>query len=87
MSRRPLTVFLLARSTIRLPVLALLVTLSPLVQFLLSAFALLGVLTALFFRLLGTPNFPFWGMIGFSIGCRLLLMAYHGLVHLLSRDR
>ena len=51
---------------VRLPVLALLITLLPVVQIILSSVALLGVLTAFFFRFLGAPNFPFWGMLSFA---------------------
>ena len=70
---------------VRLPALAFLVTLLPVVQIVLSSVALLGVLTAFFFKFLGVPNFPFVGMLGFSLGCTLLLMAYYGLMRLFSR--
>jgi hypothetical protein len=69
---------------VRLPALAFLITLLPVVQIILSSVALLGVLTAFFFKFLGAPSFPFWGMLGFSLGCALLLMAYYGLVRLFS---
>jgi hypothetical protein len=71
--------------TVRLPALAFLITILPVVQMILSAVALLGVLTALFFKFLGAPSFPFWGMLGFSLGCTLLLIAYYGLMRLFSR--
>jgi hypothetical protein len=67
---------LLAWRTALTPVLAVLITLEPVVRFVLSAVALLLLLTALFFRAIGTPHFPFWGMIGFSVGCTVLVMAY-----------
>jgi hypothetical protein len=70
---------------VRLPALAFLVTLLPVVQVTLSSVALLGVLTAFFFKFLGTPNFPFWGMLGASLGSALLLFAYHGLARLFAR--
>jgi hypothetical protein len=70
---------------VRLPALAFLITLLPVVQIILSVVALLAVLTALLFKFLGAPNFPFWGMLGFSVGCALLLMAYYGLMRLFSR--
>jgi hypothetical protein len=79
------TVARFAGLALRLPVLALLDTLLPVVRFVLSALALLGALTALFFEVLGVPHFPLWGMLGFSIGCRLILIAYRGLLNLLSR--
>ena len=70
---------------VRVPALAFLITLLPVVQIILSSVALLGVLTAFFFKFLGTPNFPFWGMLGASLGCTLLLIAYYGLMRLFSR--
>ena len=68
-----------------MPALELLTTLLPVVEIVSPVFALLGVLTAFFFKFLGTPNFPFWGMLSFSLGCMLVLRAYYGLIHLLSR--
>jgi hypothetical protein len=41
-----------------LPVLIVLVILEPIVTFVLAALALLGLLTTLFFYLVGPPNFP-----------------------------
>jgi hypothetical protein len=70
---------------LRLPALAFLITLLPVVQIILSSVALLGVLTAFFFKFVGAPNFPFWGMLGTSLGCTLLLIAYYGLMRLCSR--
>lgn len=71
---------------VRLPVFALLVILEPIVRFVLSAVALLGVLMAFFFRLSGAaPHFPFWGMLGFSVGCGLLLMVYYLVLRVFSR--
>lgn len=75
----------LAWQSVRLPVLAFLITLEPVVRFTLFTVALLGLLTALFFKALGTPHFPFWGMVGFSVGCTLLLMVYYALMRMLSK--
>jgi hypothetical protein len=72
-------------NAVRLPALAFLITLLPVAQILLSTVALLGLLTAFFFKFLGPQNFPFWGMVSLSLGCSLLLIAYYGLVRLLSR--
>jgi hypothetical protein len=72
---------------VRLPALAFLITLLPVVQIILGSVALLGMLTAFFFRFLGVPNFPFWGMLGCSLGCTLLLITYYGLMRLFSRQR
>jgi len=74
-----------AWQAVRLPVFAFLITLLPIVQFTLSAVAILSILTAFFFKFLGAPHFPFWGMVFFSVGCTLTLMAYHALVRLFSR--
>jgi hypothetical protein len=70
---------------VRLPALAFLITLLPIAEITLSSVALLGVLTAFFFKALGMPNFPFWGMLGFSLGCTLLLITYYRLMRLFSR--
>jgi hypothetical protein len=42
----------------RLPVFVFLAILEPIVRFILGALALLGVLTALFFKVYGVPHFP-----------------------------
>jgi len=71
---------------LRLPALALLIILEPLVAFVLSAAALVGIVIACFIKLSGDlPHFPFWGMVGSSVGCMLLLMVYHGVMQFLSR--
>lgn len=70
---------------IRLPVLALLTTLEPIVSTVLVAAALLGTLTALFWKLTANrPDFPFFGVLGLSLGCFLLVSLYHGLIYFLS---
>jgi len=76
----------LAWQAIRLPIFAFLVILEPLVRLVLSALALLSVLMAVFFEY-GTmlPDFPFWGMLGFGVGCVLLLVAYYGLLRIFGR--
>jgi hypothetical protein len=75
-----------AWQAIRIPVFATLVVLEPVVRFLLTAAALLGILMAFFFKLSrAAPHFPFFGMLGFSMGCALLLMVYHSIVRFLSR--
>ena len=74
-----------AWQAVRLPVFAFLITLLPIVQFTLSAVAILSILTAFFFKFVGAPNFPFWGMLGTSLGCTLLLIAYYGFMRLFSR--
>ena len=53
-----------------------LVILEPVVRFILGALALLGVLTALFFKFYGVPHFPFALMLGMSVGLGLSLTGY-----------
>jgi hypothetical protein len=67
-----------------LPVLMLLVILEPLVTFAFSALALLGLLTTLFFYLVGPPDFPLWTMLALSLGFAIALVPYHALIRLLS---
>jgi len=71
--------------SIRIPVLAMLVVLEPFVCVLLSALAVLGIIVALFNRfLLHSPHFPFWMMLGVSVGCAVILMFYYGIIRFLS---
>jgi hypothetical protein len=67
-----------------LPVLIVLVILEPLVTFVLGALALLGLLTTIFFYLLGPPEFPVWTMLALSLGFAIALVPYHVLIRLLS---
>jgi hypothetical protein len=69
---------------VRVPALLLLVILEPVVSFVLSALALLGVLTAFFWKLVGPPHFPFFLMIGISLGFELVLVLYHTALRLLG---
>jgi hypothetical protein len=71
--------------TVRLPVYVFLVILEPVVRFVLGALALLGVLTALFFKLYGVPHFPFTLMLGASVGLGLILVGYYALLRLFAR--
>jgi hypothetical protein len=67
-----------------LPVLMLLVILEPLITFVLAALALLGLLTTLFFYLVGPPEFPVWTMLALSLTFAIALVPYHALIRLLS---
>ena len=67
-----------------LPVLMLLVVLEPLITFVLAALALLGLLTTLFFYLVGPPEFPGWTMLALSLAFAIALIPYHALIRLLS---
>lgn len=90
-ARAPLALGLLAAllwlvwQALRLPILTLLVLFEPLVNFLLSALALLVALTAFFWKLSDSkPGFPFWSILFASLACVLLLALYHALIRLLS---
>jgi hypothetical protein len=70
---------------IRLPILALLKILEPIVSTLLAAAALLLMLTAFFWKLAADrPGFPFFGVLALSVGCFLVMALYHGAIRLLS---
>lgn len=69
---------------IRLPLFLFLLVLEPVVTFVLGALALLGALTALFWKFFGPPNFPFLLMLGISLGLELALIVYHKLLRLLA---
>ena len=70
---------------LRLPVLMFLAILEPVVRLILGTLALLGVLTALFFKFYGVPHFPFALMLGMSVGFGLMLVGYYALLRLFGR--
>jgi hypothetical protein len=70
---------------IRLPTFLLLSILEPVVSFVLGSLALLGVLTAFFWRFVGPQHFPFLLVLGVSLGFELVLIVYRKLLSLLSR--
>ena len=77
--------FVILWPLIRLPVLAFLVVLEPLVRLFLGGCALVGILCAFFFKLTANrPDFPFWGMLALSLGCVALLAVYHGVIRVFS---
>ena len=78
------TVWLLWQG-IRLPTLLLLSILESVVSFVLGSLALLGVLTAFFWKFVGSPRFPFLLVLGASLGFELVLILYHELLDFLSR--
>ena len=69
---------------VRLPALLFLAVLEPIVTFVLWGFALLGVLTALFYRVIGMPHFPFWTVLAISLLCAALSVVYQGLIRFLQ---
>jgi len=70
--------------SIRLPLFLFLLVLQPVVTFVLSALALLGVLTALFWKFFGPPTFRFFLMLGISLGFDLAVIVYHRLLRFLA---
>jgi hypothetical protein len=70
---------------VRIPTLAILLILEPVVTLVLWGAALLGLLTSLLFEFSGVaPDFPLAFMLCMSVGCAVLVMAYHALLNLLS---
>ena len=71
---------------VRLPILASLLIVEPIVRVVLSWAALLGLSCSFLFEFAGNAaTFPFWGMIAFSVGCALSLVGYYALLSVLSR--
>jgi hypothetical protein len=70
---------------VRLPMLILFVILEPVVSFVFGALALLGVLTTIFYKLIGLPYFPTATMLTLSFGSGLFVILYHALIGILSR--
>lgn len=79
----PVSLWLLWQG-IRLPTFLLLAILEPVVRLVLGSLALLGVLTAFFWRLVGPPHFPFLLVLGVSLGFELVLIIYRKLLGVLS---
>lgn len=73
---------------VRLPVLAVLIVLEPIVCGLLWLFSALGLLGAFFYELLvKDPRFPFWPTIALSIGLAFLVGIYQVMIRLLGKTQ
>lgn len=71
---------------IRVPILVVLSFLEPFVRFVLIGVAMLSVLVALVSKgSTAPPPIPFWVMTCISLGCVMLVPAYHFLLRLLSK--
>ena len=70
--------------SLSLPVSILLAIVEPVVSFVLGSLALLGVLAAFFFKLIGAPHFPFVAMLATSLGLGLVLVGYRALLRVIS---
>ena len=83
--RAAMSLLSVAWTAIRMPTLAVLLLLEPIVCGVLSGIATLGVLCALFFEfVVKSPNYPFWLMMGVSAGLALLIVPYYLLVRLFA---
>lgn len=72
---------------VRLPVVALLLLLEPVVNLVCSAMVVLGVLGAVAFELSAVgPRFPFLQVAAISLTFGVLLILYHSAIALLVRD-
>jgi hypothetical protein len=71
---------------IRLPALTLLVVMEPLICRALTLLAILGVLTACFWEFFARQShFPFWTVLGISVGVGMLQIPYYLLIRLFSK--
>ena len=72
---------------VRLPVVALLLLLEPVVNVVCGAVSVLGVLVAVAFELSAVgPRFPFLQVTAISLAFGVLLVLYHSAIALLVRD-
>jgi hypothetical protein len=76
----------MAWSVVRIPALAFLIVLEPVVGVVLAGLSLFGILVTFLFKWTSVdPRFPFWMMLGISIGFGVMLFLYEGLISLMSR--
>ena len=72
---------------VRLPIVAVLLLLEPVVNVVCGAGAVLGVLAAAAFEVSAVgPRFPFLHVATISLACGVLLILYHSAIALLVRD-
>lgn len=69
---------------VRVPVFLFLKILEPVVTFVFSGLALLGLLATFFYPALGMPHFPFWTMLALSLGFGAVVMVYQSIVRMLE---
>lgn len=73
-------------AVVRVPILIVLAFLEPFVRLLLTGTAILSLLTGLVFKgSSAPPPIPFWVMVCVSLGCVILIPAYHFVLRMLSR--
>jgi hypothetical protein len=75
-----------AWNLVRLPLLAVLTLLAPAVEFVCGGLLVFGIFVSIAFRISGVgATFPFWHMIGASLGFGAFIVLYFALIALLSR--
>ena len=73
-------------NAVRLPLLAVLTLLVPVVEVVCGGLLLLGLLVSIAFKISGAgAHYPFWPMVALSLGFGLFVILYHALIALLSR--
>ncbi|HEY6927023.1 MAG TPA: hypothetical protein VI653_26335 [Steroidobacteraceae bacterium] len=76
----------LAFEVVRLPLLAILTLFAPVIEFLCGGLLLVGLLTSIAFKISSVgPSFPFWHIVGISLGFGVFVFVYYALIRLLSR--
>ena len=76
----------LTGEALRLPLLAVVSLLAPVVQVVCGGLFLLGVFVSIAFKVSGAgATFPFWHMIGISLGFAVFAILHYALIGLLSR--
>jgi hypothetical protein len=74
-------------NVIRVPIVAVLLLLEPVVSFVCSAGLVLGLVTCIVWELSAAgPKFPLGKMLVFSFGCPVILFLYQALLSLFVRD-
>lgn len=79
-------ILLFTWDVVRIPILIVLAFVEPFVRLILVGIAILSLLTGLVFKgSSAPPPIPFWVMVWVSLGCVMLVPAYHAMLRLLSR--
>ena len=80
------SVLRLAFEVVRLPLLAILTLFAPVIEFLCGGLLLLGLLVSIAFKISNVgSSFPFWPVVGISLGFGVFVVVYYSLIRLLSR--
>ena len=74
-------------NVIRVPIVAILLLIEPVVNFICSAGLVLGLVTCIVWELsAAAPKFPLGKMLLISLGCPVIAFLYHALLSLFVRD-